>query len=223
MFPGMKSYNVVFIDWNGTLSTSKFWGHLEKSGPNEKKLFEKIEKTLFGKLRHLLKPWMRGELRSEEVINQMCRKSNLDYKKVMDEFIKGCEQMEFVTDNCIKKIGQIRDKGTKVVIATDNMDSFIRWTVPKMKLDSIFDKILDSSSIKALKNDFSSSGQSLFFDKYFQKNKLLRGDCLLIDDSEDKENKIQTYGIDYLQIDAEVGIEPALDKILLEMSVKTTS
>lgn len=218
----MKNYKVVFIDWNGTLSISKFWGHLEKSSEKDKKMFEKIDKTLFGELRHLIKPWMRGEVCSEKVVKEVSNNSGLDYKKVMDEFVKGCEQMEYVTENCIKKIEKIKNEGIKVVIATDNMDSFIRWTVPAMKLDSIFDDILDSFTLKALKNDFDEKGKSLFFEKYFIDNKLSKGDCVLIDDSEDKENKIQSFGVDYCRIDAGVGTEPALDRIIAEISAKTS-
>lgn len=219
----MKKYKVVFIDWNGTLSSSKFWGHLEKSNTSDKKLFEKINKTLFSELRHLIKPWMKGEINSECVVKDVSEKSGIEYKVVFDEFVRGCEQMEYVTESCLNKIQRIKDKGIKVVIATDNMDSFLRWTVPAMRLDLIFDEILDSFTLKALKNDFDNNGESLFFSKYFKENGLLKGDCLLIDDSEDKENKIQNYGIDYLRITGGVGIVPALNSILLKMSDKTTS
>jgi len=220
----MKKYKVVFLDWNGTLSTSKFWGHLEKSSKEkDKKLFELIDKTLFGELRHLIKPWMRGETTSENVVKEVSEKSGIEYKIVFNEFVRGCEQMEYVTENCLKKIELIKNNGTKVVIATDNMDSFIRWTVPAMKLDKIFDDILDSFSLKTLKNDFEKSGKSIFFDEFVKNNKIDKGESIIIDDSEDKEGKIQAYGIDYLRINVGVGTEPALDRILLEMSANTTS
>lgn len=211
----MKKYKVVYLDWNGTLSTSKFWGHLEKSSKAEvNKLFELIDKILFSDLRHLIKPWMRGEITSEKVIKNVSEQCGVDYKVIFDEFVKGCEQMEFVTENCIKKIKFIKDKGIKVVIATDNMDSFVRWTVPALKLDRIFDGILDSYTLRALKNDFDENGSSPFFDEFVKDNIIKKGESVIIDDSEDKEGKIQAYGIDYWRIKAGVGTEPALDQIL---------
>lgn len=53
----MNNYKVVFLDWNGTLSKSKFWGHLQSSNKKEDRiLFNKIDDALFGQLRELLKP-----------------------------------------------------------------------------------------------------------------------------------------------------------------------
>lgn len=215
----MKKYKVVFIDWNGTLSTSKFWGHLENK---DKELFYKIEQTLFGELKSLIKPWMKGEITTEEIIKKISIQVNLDYQTIFDEFVKSCQTMSFVDNKCLKLIEQIRRNGIKVMIATDNMDSFLRWTVPTLKLDSIFDHILDSSTIKSLKNDFDKSNNSLFFDCFIKANKIGKGESVLIDDSVDKDGKIQSYGIDYFRIEAGLGLTPALEQILSDMSDKTS-
>ena len=209
----MKKYKVIFLDWNGTLSSSKFWGHLENEGYPNNYLFPVIENSLFGNLRYLINPWMRGVKTSEEVINEIAADSKLDYDLIFREFVTSCQKMELVSNEVKKLIKFFRNNGTKMVIATDNMDSFSRWTVPSLKLKNLFDNILDSSTLKVLKNDFTSNGESLFFRKFMSQRKIKIGESMLIDDSDDKENRIQNYGINYLKIKSHIGLPGALDKL----------
>lgn len=209
----MKNYKIVFIDWNDTLSKSKFWGHLEDSTEKDKEMFTKIEDALFCQLRHLIKPWMRGEVNSEDIINEISARTGYPYKDVFDEFIKGCQTMNYVSEEVLPLIQNLKHKGVKVIIATDNMDSFHRWTVPALKLNEIFDGILDSYTLRALKNDFNEMNKSLFFDDFFKDSGFRPGESVLIDDSEDKDGKIQSYGIDYFRISPEKGLIFALRTI----------
>lgn len=82
------------------------------------------------------------------------------------------------------------------------MDCFTRWTVPAMKLDVVFDEIINSSDQKALKKDLDSEGKSLFFKDFFIRNKIDMKDCVFIDDSVDHDNTISNMGIKYIQIDS---------------------
>ncbi len=122
--------------------------------------------------------------------------------------------MNIDSKKSIHLINQLRATGTKVVLATDNMDSFVRWTIPALGLTNYFDDILDSFSLKALKRDFDEQGNSRFFSGYLSKNNLLPTDCVLIDDSPDIDNNLTTWGITYRQIDPIVGLEQELKKIL---------
>ncbi len=54
--------------------------------------------------------------------------------------------------------------------------------------------------MKALKHDFSEDGTSLFFNDVLIKEKVLPNETVLIDDSEDKENRLSNYGIKYRRI-----------------------
>lgn len=207
-------YKAIFIDWNGTLSPSKFWGHLEHLNHPDNALFTKIESSLFGNLSPLLKPWMKGELTSEIVIQKIAEDSKLPYDRVLEEFIISCQKMQFVSDNVLNLIKVIRDKNVKVVIATDNMDSFSRWTVPALLLNTHFDDILDSHTLKAMKGDMDDSGKSLFFDDFITRNGILPGESVLIDDSEDKEGRIGNIGIEYRKIEPVVGLVPELEQII---------
>jgi len=192
-----NNYRIIFLDWNGTLSNSKFWGHLEKEN-NEK--FKIIENTLFGDLRTLIKPWMRGNLETEKVMKEMSDKSGLSYSYVFDEFIHSCMNMEYVSLDIPNIVKKIQKKGMKVVIATDNMDSFNRWTLRYMKDADIFDDVINSFYKNGMKKDVDENGKSLFFSDYISKYKLKPGESVLIDDSSDDIDTIRGFGIDYIHI-----------------------
>lgn len=205
-----KRPKIVFIDWSGTLSKSKFWGHLEAS---DNDLFTKIEGNLFKKNIDLIKPWMKGEFTSEDVVKRISNETGLDYQKVFDEFIKGCELMEFVDTKVPNLITKLKMKGMKVYIASNNMDSFDRWTIPAMKLEELFDGIINSFPIKALKHDFADDGTSLFFDEVLKKEGVKPQETVLIDDSEDKEGKLSSFGIGYKRISDQITLIDALTEL----------
>ena len=207
-------YKVVFIDWNGTISGSKFWGHLENPNNPNHYLFSRIENVLFGELRPFLKSWMRGQMTSEDILKLLSKKSNLPYNTILEEFIESCKTMTFTTTKLASLIRQLQNYKIKVVVATDNMDSFPRWTVPSLELSKIFDDILDSYTLKAMKGDFDSKNKSLFFADYLEKHDLEPGECILIDDSEDKDLKISKIGIEYRKIEPMIGLETELESIL---------
>lgn len=206
-----SQYRVVFIDWNGTLSGSKFWGHLENTNPD---LFRRIEDGLFGNLRGLIKPWMKGEIKTEHVIRSIADYSNLPYVTLFDEFLYSCYNMEFVSKDVPMLVKALQKRGFKVVIATDNMDSFTRWTTRYMNLSGLFDNILSSHDLRGMKKDINKNGSSVFFSEFLKKEKLQPGESVLIDDSADDIEIIKSFGIDYIQIESGKGLVPALKRIL---------
>lgn len=206
-----KRPRIIFIDWSGTLSKSKFWGHLESTEPD---LFTKFEDNLFKKNIDLIKPWMKGELTSEDIVRKISNETGIEYEKVLNEFIKGCELMEYVDSKVPELIKKLKKKGYKVYIASNNMDSFDRWTIKAMKLDELFDGIINSFPVKVLKHDFNEDGTSLFFDTVLAKENVKPNETVLIDDSEDKENKLTNYGIDYRRISAERSLLDELNTLL---------
>jgi len=204
-------YKVVFLDWNGTLSGSKFWGHLEKTDPE---LFLNIESVLFGQLRSLIKPWMKGEIESEYVIRMIADRAKLNYSQIFDEFIYSCINMEYVSNDIPKIVKKLQKKGAKVVVATDNMDSFNRWTLRYMDKCNIFDDVLNSHYQRGMKKDTDKKGNSIFFSDYIKKNKLKPGESILIDDSSDDIEIIEGFGIKYVHIKPISGTVVALNQIL---------
>jgi len=194
----MNKYKVVFLDWNGTLSKSKFWGHLQD---NDTSTFKQTEDTLFGKLRDILKPWMRGEYSSEDICKKVAEETGMKYEKIFSEFVKGCELMELSDPEIPELLHLIKKTGVKIVIATDNMDSFDRWTYPSIqkKYALPIDEILDSSKSRVMKKDMRD-GISLFFSDYLKKNNLSYDQCILIDDSPDENDVLSRTGLNYRQI-----------------------
>lgn len=210
----MDKPRILFIDWNNTLSKSKFWEHLESSSASDLKLFNKLEKSLFINNLHLLKPWMKGDLTTDEMMNIIAKDTKIDIDFVSNNFVKSCEQMVFVSKTIPDLIKKIRNKSIEVWIATDNMDSFNKWTIPAMKLTDIFDGVINSFYKKALKLDFDNYGKSLFFEDFLKSKNINPKDTILIDDSEDKNGILSSWGINYKRINNESTLENILNEIL---------
>lgn len=206
----------VFIDWNGTLSTSKFWGHLEDPSHPKSNYYTKLQSALFeGPMRELLVPWMRGELTSEDVVTKLSIVTELPYAELFEEFVFSCKTMQLVSPEVLDLVRHLRAKGIKVVIATDNMDSFNRWTVPELELTQHFDEILNSYDLAALKKDFDEKGNSLFFSQFLARNNLTPNQVVIIDDGDDK-GLLSGMGIDYRRIEFGVGLVNELKKIVVQ-------
>lgn len=158
---------------------------------------------------------MRGQLTSEEVVAYVCRGSNLDPDLVLQELAFSCQQMRLVSEEIPTYVASLQAQGLQVVIATDTMDTFPRWTVPSLGLRMVLDDILCSSELKALKEDTGQEGQSLFFDEYLQVHQIGWGEGLLLDDGdEDFGAIVRQFGIDYQHVAPGSGLVPALQGLL---------
>lgn len=157
---------------------------------------------------------MRGKYTTEEIVQYVADHTKQDYGLLLREFIQSCEQMEYSSPHIPQLIKKLQTKGIRVVIATDNMDSFTRWTAPAMKLDKLFDGILNSYDLKVLKNDTDKKGESLFFKKFIKENRLNPQDCVLIDDGLETELILKKSGIDFLLVNKEKELEKHLREFL---------
>lgn len=213
-----KNIKAVFIDWNGTLSPTNFWSHLEKSEKqSDRDLFKLWADTMFVNHKDKIVPWMKGEYTSEDLLSLVSKETNTDFETLLKEFIIGCECMEYSSPNIPNLIKNLRDKSVVVAVATNNMDSFTRWTVPYMKLNTLFDEILNSFYLKAMKHDLDQSGQPLFFKDFFNKYNIKPTNCIFIDDGEDKMSVISNLGIDYRRVNASNTLEQELQNILASL------
>lgn len=209
----IAGYKCVFIDWHNTLSASRFWGHLEEA-PEGRHLFGRIEASLYGNLTGLLVPWMRGGLTTEDVMQAVARDAGLDYDLVLREFIVGCRRMRFVDTEITDLVLAIKVRGPRVVIATDNMDSFARWTAPSLGLTELFDDILNSAELRGMKGDIDEQGRSVFFDDYLGRCAIGPGESVLIDDAVDGDGRIAGFGIEYRQVAPRAGLVPELRRMV---------
>ncbi|GCE22648.1 hypothetical protein [Dictyobacter kobayashii] len=184
----MSTYKCVFLDWAFTLSNSLFWEHLNDPEHTHFRAFQIIQKALFGKqgMHELMLDWMRGKLTSEDVVAAVCQQHvDLDPEMLLAELELSCSRMQFVSPQVPTYVSRLRARGIKVVVATDNMDTFTRWTTPALQLHTLFDDVLNSYDLQGLKADVDASGHSVFFDAYLQKQQIAYGESVLIDDGDE--------------------------------------
>jgi FMN phosphatase YigB (HAD superfamily) len=202
---------VVFIDWNKTLSFDLFWGHLSDVGhPNHKHL-DAIEKWLFVDNRSIINPWMKGKVNLEKIVNEMSNDTGIDSKIIIDELKHSCEIMTFCFAGIEELIEKIRKRGILVVVATDNMDTFSLFTAPALKLDKLFDDVLNSHVLGYLKDDIDPPDKILFFDAFLEKHNLSYEDSILLDDSPDSSGKYKKLGFNRELIDGPEKLERILE------------
>ena len=198
----------IFIDWDKTLSVSRFWGHWAASAPQS---YELIQKNLFGSSNEVSKAWMRGQFRAEQVIEQLALATSLEKNILLKELEFSCKNMQFIDQSLRETITKIRSGGTKVVIATDNMDTFPRWTVPALQLATLFDHILDSHKLGVLKQDTDKDGKSKFFHSYLASQGIKSNEAVLFDDN---APYVESFGIKYVQVTEDKTLAAVLDAYL---------
>ncbi len=135
---------ILFIDFDGTLCHDLFWRSLPKENLQKIKLFEFDDN-------HIAERWMRGEFTSEEINKRIAESVEMPYEELWKIFVDNCKTMT-VSQEILNKLQDLRSK-YHVVLMTDNMDCFDRFTVPALSLDKYFDAIVNSYNVKAGKKD----------------------------------------------------------------------
>jgi len=190
---------IIFIDWNKTLSNSLFWEHLQDVNHRHNKYLNSIEKSMFQNNRNLINPWMRGLYTSEDIVEILSKDSGVPKEIILHELAESCYQMKYVSNDIPKLIKKIKSKGIKVVIATDNMDTFERFTIPSMEIGNLFDDFLISCKLKVLKEDIQEDSIP-FFDNYLNKYNLSYQDAVLLDDCIDTTGVYNKLGFQIIEI-----------------------
>lgn len=142
---------------------------------------------------------MRGNFDEEYIAGLINNEFGYPSKLITKYLAESCENMQVVNDEIFELINNIRKNGIECVIATDNMDTFMKYTKRSLKLDNYFDDFLVSFESKVLKFDVEDDSIP-FFDNYLKKKKLSYKDVLLIDDCADKSGTYEKLGFDILQI-----------------------
>ncbi len=148
----------------------------------------------------LVMDWMRGRLKTNHVLEKVSIATATSQETLYTELVKSCRQMTFISDRIIPLIQKIRNSGIKAVLATDNMDVFSTYTVPHMRLSDVFDDMLVSSDIGAIKADETTEGNLAFFARYLEKNDLVLQQAVLIDDNISKKIYFESKGLDFLPV-----------------------
>lgn len=167
--------------------------------PEHRAKYTLIQQALFGASNDLVRNWMLGIYSTETIVDRLADITGLSSAELLQELQYNCEHMTFIDGNAIDTIQGIRSRGTKVVVATDNMDTFRRWTVPALRINDLFDDVLTSDTTGAFKSQTDADGVSPFFDRYMAQNDSKAGEAVLIDDSIDTK-VVETFGIDFLHV-----------------------
>ena len=194
-----KKYKTIFFDWNKTLSNSLFWEQLSHPEHERHAWHDNISTYLFQENRHLIAEWMKGLVDAEGIVEKISARHHYPVDTLLADLAESCRSMELVSDEVLPLLQKLRKNGTKCVIATDNMDTFMRYTVPALSLTEYFDDILVSFDKGIFKFDVQD-GTIPFFDEYLKKNSLEYKDVVLIDDCIDKSGTYEKRGFDILQV-----------------------
>jgi len=190
---------VLFLDWNKTLSHSLFWSQLSEPNHIYGHYHKIITEWLFNKNSHLIDSWMRGEFTAEQICQFIATENALDYGIIWQTLKESCENMSLCSPKIIDLVKNIRQQGIKVIVATDNMDTFRRFTTQGLGLDKIFDDFLVSCDLGVLKYDINKQVIP-FFDAFMKTNNLNYEEVVLIDDSAEKSGVYNELGFNIVLI-----------------------
>jgi len=192
-------YKTIFFDWNKTLSNSLFWSQFADPKHERHDWHKNIVNFVFIENKHLIDDWMRADINENDIASLISDKFGYSRDIILKDLAESCENMELVSDEILGLINEIKRKEITCVIATDNMDTFMKYTKPAMELGEYFDGFLVSFDKKVLKFDVKKNSIP-FFDDYLEKKSLLYKDVLLIDDCIDKSGTYDKLGFEILQI-----------------------
>ena len=204
---------VIFLDWDGTLSNSKFWENC--TAPSlPPQVISRITNFLFSESPDLIVDWMKGFIPSSRIVAIVAGRFKVDARELQKELERSCRDMQFINPGIPDRIRKIRQRGTRVVIATDNMDTFENWTVPSLELDRIFDSILSSPTRGALKAEVQCD-HSPFFDLYLSQQGVDRTESVLVDDNI-SNMAVESIGMQFAHVTADSPLEIMLDSFIAE-------
>lgn len=135
---------LILIDWYRTLSLTRFWHGYEPT------TLTAIESCAFANPART-DEWMRGRLSSEDICQEIERAGLGRADEHLEALKRSCEDF-LPAPEVTAALKQLAERAD-VVLVSDNMDCFARWTVPTLKPLGIFKELIVSSDVGLLKND----------------------------------------------------------------------
>lgn len=184
----LKLNKILFIDFNGIISYNNFWKSLENLEHPLHEDLKKINLFLFEENKQIVSDWMIGKFTSEDIHQIISKKLNINYATLFETFKNDCANID-ISKKIVNQLKKLK-KYYKIILITDNMDSFDRYTLPNNPILNIFDEIDNSYNMKK----FKSSDNGKYFLEKIKKNKASIENCILIDNSENNCNKFKNLG-----------------------------
>ena len=105
-------YKILFLDWDGTLSTGLFWQHWQAERPE---IYAALQKFLFVDNESLILDWMRGKLSAEQIIHHANQAINLPDDTIY-QLAASCRHIRITNPMVMELIQALRATGIRVVI-----------------------------------------------------------------------------------------------------------
>lgn len=181
----------VFLDWYGTLSTSRFWEGITESEthPLAGRLGAAVT-DLFVNRKDLLAQWMRGHLTDEEVCETLEVPLPRSYRPdfLRRSLLEDCRAATIDPD-MLAIAAELRHS-SYIAVASDNMSCFAEAPPAVLYHGLRIDGLLVSSEIGALK----SEDPNAFFGPFLTERGLTFQDAVLIDDCANTCKIFQSLG-----------------------------
>jgi FMN phosphatase YigB (HAD superfamily) len=176
----MRSASILFCDFNGVLSYKKYWDTLSNPRHKYNKYHSTIINYLFVENRKIFNEWMIGKYTLEEIHKLISQKTGIPYRFILNIFEDECRRLD-VSKIILNKITALKDNYYRI-LATGNMDSFNRFTLPANPLlYEAFDEINNSYDLGILK----TTDNGRYFVEVCKRLEIPIENCVLIDDSPD--------------------------------------
>ncbi len=140
----------ILFDFDGVLCHDRFYGETVKSQYPE--VHDWIQENIFGSNDKLVKDWMRGKIRAQEINQIVVKYTGIDYAELHKLFVESVRNMK-IDERIIGVARELKQNGRTLGIVTDNMDVFTEITVSNHKLDELFGAIVNSADHGYLKKD----------------------------------------------------------------------
>ena len=200
---------ILFIDFDGVLSNMHFWHSLKNPHHKLHDHLPSIKKFLFKENVDLVKNWMLGKHSSEYIHTLISESLNIPYSLLFETFKKDCENMK-VSKKILNKLSHLKNDYC-LILATGNMDSFDRFTLPSEKnISQIFHEIHNSFQLGL----FKTSNNGEYFKKVITDKKTSFNKCYLVDDSRKTCDLFESLGGKAFCAKKEKGVLNFLDSLI---------
>lgn len=199
---------ILFVDFNGVISYQNFWNSIYAEDHKLFKLRNDINSFVFVENKDFVKDWMIGLHTAEEAHKLIKEKFDIDRDYLFEIFKRDAETID-VSEKILRRLQELRSK-YKVVLITDNMDTFTRFTLPNNpELSRTFDGIFVSFHTGKLKK----TGEGKIFKNIVNLFDSKLGKSILIDDSKSNCELFESIGGQSICVTGENEVLEELDKI----------
>jgi FMN phosphatase YigB (HAD superfamily) len=139
----------AIFDWGGTLSSDLYFRNPPMGTSNWNEI---LENDIFSASKPIFDNWMIGKISVKDIANILSLKTGLDATALVKTMENGCKGLNVNT--AVWKFAEyLKIAGKTTVLVTCNIDLFSSIIVPDLKLNSLFDLIVNSYDYQEIRKD----------------------------------------------------------------------